>query len=1012
MKNIILNKHFAVILFLFFAQLSRGQTSVIIGTVTESNGEAVIGASILIKGTTVGTVSDVNGHFSLSVDKSGPVVLQVRYIGLETVEVTAQTGQPTLIVMEAQSTDIEEIVVTGYGNFKKSSYTGAASVVDMNKLQDLPAVSVAQMLESQVPGVTIRANTGQPGSFSSIRIRGTGSFNASNEPLFVLDGIPIMSGNMTSDTNNPGGLDLFATLNPSDIESLTILKDATSTSLYGARGSNGVILITTKKGKEGKTNYSFKGNWGVSDMAMQYRPIMGGEERRELIREGYINQRLLKGDSQAEAELYADNNINTHAGIPEGGYSDWIGALFKKGYMQDYEFSATGGRENNNFAASLGYTTQSGLSLRTDFERYTGRLSYNNTYKKFTLGMSSFFTLTENNMTPESTYYASAVYSSRYELTPSIPIYKPDGSYNTGYYSNNGGYNPLFENDNTESFTRIGRILSSANAGYEIIPGLKLSTIFNLDYTNTKEFRYWGPESFDGRSTQGDGQMWRPERLHYNSNTLLNYVKTFNNVHHLNTTAAFEVQSYQIETFYGRAQNYGQNVNHSLSNAMTPVTITNTKDSDRQMSYVGRFNYDYSNKYYLSAGYRHDGSSRLSHQERWGDFWSASASWRVTGEPFMKPVTWLTDLKLKASYGVNGTLPSTYYGYMGTYNTNIRYGSNTAITEYRIQNDNLTWEKGYMSNVGLDAVLLGRLSFSLDFYQRDTKDLLMERPVYAATGFVSVMDNVGQIRNRGFEFEATSVNLESKDFRWSTSLNISSNKSKIIKTTAEHSEFIEGRLIRKEGEAFNTIYVLEYAGVDPQTGEAQYYSNRPLEDGTLSRDIVKDPGRAFRICVADPAPDLAGSLNNSFAYKFLDLSFNLSFTLGGHSVDNALWALQDDGYWDKYNKSIELRKRWQKPGDVTDVPRYVNGNETGGWYTSTRAVHSTNHLRLKNLVFGLNAPKAWINHLGMTKARLYFSGSNLLTWAAYDQYDPELGPQVGWNVPPTKTFSLGVEIHF
>jgi TonB-linked SusC/RagA family outer membrane protein len=1006
------SKFIVIVVLLLSATLSWAQTPVIRGTVTDSEGEVVIGASIAVKGTSNGTVSDPDGRFSLTVEKNERVTLQISYIGFRTVEIAAQPGQSVDVVMESISALLEEVVVTGYGNFKKSSYTGAASVVDMNKLQDIPTVSIAQMLEAQIPGVTITASTGQPGAFQRIRIRGTGSFNASNEPLFVLDGVPIMSGDMSEDVNNPGGLDLFATLNPADVESITVLKDATSTSLYGARGSNGVILITTKKGKEGKTNYSFKANWGMSDFAMQYRPVMGGEERRELIREGYINERLIKGDSREQAEKYAADKIDTYSRIPEGGYADWTDALFKKGNLQNYEFSATGGKESGNFAASLGYTGESGLSLSTDFERYTGRLSYNSTYKKFMLGLSSFFTLTENNMTPESSYYASAIYSSRYELTPSIPIYKPDGSYNTGFYSNNGGYNPLFENENSESFTRVGRLLSSANIGYEIISGLKLATVFNLDYANNKEFRYWGPESFDGRSTQGAGQMWRPERLRYNSNSTLNLIKTFNEQHHLNATAAFELQSYQIEMLYSRAQTYGQKTNHTLSNAMTPVSISNYKDNDRQMSYVARFNYDYANKYYVSAGYRRDGSSRLSPKERWGDFWSVSGSWRVTGESFMKSLDWLSDLKVKASYGVNGTLPTDYYGYMGTYSTSIRYGTQTAIVENRIANEDLTWEKGYMANVGLDAVFLGRFSFTADLYQRDTKDLLMDKPIYAATGFVSVLDNVGHIRNRGFEVEASSVNINNRDFRWNTSLQLGSNKSKVVKTTEDHSEFINGRLIHREGEAYNTIYVLEYAGVDPETGEAQYYDNRLQEDGTLSRNITKNPGQAFRICVKDPAPDLAGSLNNTFFYKFIDLSFSTSFSLGGWSVDNALWALQDDGYWDKYNKSTELRRRWKAPGDITDVPRYVNGNETGGWYTSTRAVHSRDHLRLKTLSLGLSAPKRWMNPLGLTKARVYFSGNNLLTWAAYSQYDPELGPQVNWNVPPTKTFSLGIELNF
>ncbi len=981
------------------------------GIITDAHGEPIVGASVLVKGTSSGTVSDLNGRFSLAF--SNPATLVISFLGMKTVEVEAAPNREVKVTMQEISTLMDEVVVTGYGNFKKSSYTGAASIVQMDKLQDIPAVSAAQMLESQVPGVTISGLSGQPGAFQQIRIRGTGSFNASNEPLFVLDGVPVMSGNLSNDQNNPGGLDLFSTLNPADIESITILKDATSTSLYGARGANGVILITTKKGKEGKTQYSLKASWGVTDLAMQYRPIMGGEERRELIYEGYVNQWLNEGYTQTEAEAYADSKIDNFARKPDGGYTDWIGALFKKGTMQSYEFTANGGQENSNFSMSLGYTKSSGISLSTDFERYSGRLSYNNKYKKLTLGMSAFFTLTENNMTPEQYYYASAIYSSRYELTPSIPIYNSDGTYNTGFYTNNGGYNPLFENKNTESFTRIGRLLGSVTAGYQIIDELKLGTTFNVDYGNTKEFRYWGPESFDGRSTQGAGQMWRPEYLRYNSNTSLNYIQSFGQKHNIDATAAFEVMSYNHEMLYGRAQVFGQKANHKLSNATTPVELSNYEDNDRLLSYVGRVNYDYDNKYYLSATYRYDGSSRLSPDERWAGFWSVSSSWRISSEPFMKSLqNWLTDLKLKGSYGVNGTLPTQYYGYMGTYITARQYGTQSAIYEYRRSNNNLTWEKGYMGNVGIEAILFGRVSLTADFYQRDTKDLLMDKPLYAASGFLSMVDNIGHIRNRGMELEITSQNIRQKDLRWSTTLNLSTNKSKIIQTTEDASEIINGRLIQREGEAMNTIYVLEYAGVNPENGLAQYYTNKPQADGTLSRDITTNPNNAFRICAADPAPTLRGAFGNSLSYKFIDLSFSLSFTFGGKSIDNGLYALQDDGRWDRYNKSTELRRRWKKPGDITDVPRYVNGYTYGGWYTSTRAIHTTDHIRLKNLSIGLNAPKQWTHAIGATKARFYFAGNNLLTWAAYDQYDPELGPQVNFSVPPTKTFSFGVELSF
>lgn len=982
------------------------------GTVIDNHGEAVIGASIVIKGTSNGVVSDLNGHFSLQVSANPPYILQISYIGLKPMEVTARPDQPLRVVMQEETKMMEEVVVTGYGNFKKSSYTGAATIISLDDLQDLPVVSVAQMLESKVPGVSFRGSSGQAGSFQNIRIRGTGSLNASNDPLFVLDGVPILSGNMSSDTNSAGGLDLFATLNPSDIESITILKDATSTSLYGARGSNGVILITTKKGQEGKTTYNFKANYGVSDFAMQYRPVMKGDERRELIYEGYVNQRLLAGDSQEKAEAYASANIDKVASIPTNGYADWEDVLFKKGHQQNYEFSANGGSTNTRFAASLSYARQTGISLSSLFERYTGRLSFTNTYKDFTLGVNALFTMAENSATPESSYYAGAVYTSRYTLTPSIPIYKEDGSYNIGF-SNNGGYNPLHEDANSEFFTRIGRLIGSVNLDYKITDYLNVGTIFNIEYTNSNEFRYWGPESYDGRTVKGDGQKWRPERLNLNSNSKLNFSKTFNEKHHVDATAAFELKKYTRETLWVRAQNYGQNVNKSLSNAAKLVNIENEIDKDNMMSYVLFANYDYDNKYYLTGTYRHDGTSRLSPKSRWGDFWSVSGSWRISSESFMKPLEhWLSDLKIKASYGVTGTVPDDFYGYMGLYASDAQYGSFNASYESRIQNDRLKWEKGYNANIGFDAIFLGRISLSLDLYERNTKDLLMEKPLYAATGLLTMWDNVGHLRNRGYEIEMSSQNIQKKDFKWSSTLNLSGNKSKVIKTTDDHAEFVDVRMITREGEAYPTIYVIEYAGVDPQTGVAQYYSNQPDANGNLSREVITDPTKAAKICAADPAPNIAGSFGNTFSYKFVDLSFNLSFMLGGYTVDNAHWALQDDGYEDRFNKSTELRRRWKQPGDITDVPRYVNGNSTAGWYTSTRAIHSTNHLRLKSLVLGLNAPKKWLNTLGLSRARVYFSGTNLLTWAAYDQYDPEMGTQIGWAVPPLRNYSFGIEVSF
>lgn len=430
------------------------------------------------------------------------------------------------------------------------------------------------------------------------------------------------------------------------------------------------------------------------------------------------------------------------------------------------------------------------------------------------------------------------------------------------------------------------------------------------------------------------------------------------------------------------------------------------------MSYVASVNYSYGDKYYASFSFRRDGSSRLSPDTRWGNFWSLSASWRLSQEKFMQPLkSVLSDLKLRASYGVNGNLPSSYYGYQSTYTTGAFYSGKPSPWESTLGNEELTWEKNYALNLGLDIGLFSRVNVSLDWYTRTTKDLLMSKQLNSISGFSSLLTNVGQMRNTGVELEVRSNNIKTKDFSWTTAFNLSHNKNKILKL-ADLPWFVDGRYVRKEGYPFNTIYLREYAGVDPETGSALYYDNQQDENGNYTKNKVTDPGQASPIPLKDITPTISGGFMNTFNYKFIDLSFNLSYSFGGYSYDNASYILQDDGYSVISNKSTEQRRRWQKPGDITDVPRFVYGNKKGGNYNSSRAIHSTDHIRLKSLILGLNAPKAWLQKLGIGNARIYFSGTNLLTWAAYDQYDPEMSGVVGFYTPPLKTYAFGLELKF
>lgn len=982
------------------------------GVVKDVMGEPLIGANVVEKGrSTNGVITDFNGKFTLEVDESASLV--VSYIGYLAQDIPTKGKGDFHIILKEDTNTLDEVVVTGYGDFKKATYTGSASVLTTEKLEALPVVSVGQMIESNIPGISVVAGTSsQPGAKTTLRVRGVASMNASTEPLYVLDGVPIPSYDLSNFTSmsEAGGMEFIETLNPADIESITVLKDAASASLYGAKGANGVVLITTKKGKEGKLRVNMAAKYGITDFAYTYRPLMGGEERRKLIHEGLVNFQLDKGVSEQEAQQYADANIDQYAKRLPQGYSDWESALFKTGYQQDYNLSASAGNQNSSFIGSLGYTKQTGVSLNSEMERFTGRVDASNKYKKVEFGMNASFSWTKNVHLPEGKFYGSAIYASKVNLTPSTPIYNEDGTYASGYRENNG-YNPILEAEVNDYYARTVRAMGTAKIAYNVWDNLKVSSVFTVDYSLTKDFFFQSPDGRDGATYQGRGRMQMTDRIRYTSQNNLTYSKTFGK-HSVSAVTAFEVMKYDYEDLYAAKKTYGQDINTSLGNAADPIDADQKLQEDALMSYVASVNYSYDDKYYASFSFRRDGSSRLSPDTRWGNFWSLSASWRLSQERFMQPLkSVLSDLKLRASYGVNGNLPSSYYGYQSTYTTGAFYSGKPSPWESTLGNEELTWEKNYALNLGLDIGLFSRVNVSLDWYTRTTKDLLMSKQLNSISGFSSLLTNVGQMRNTGVELEVRSNNIKTKDFSWTTAFNLSHNKNKILKL-ADLPWFVDGRYVRKEGYPFNTIYLREYAGVDPETGSALYYDNQQDENGNYTKNKVTDPGQASPIPLKDITPTISGGFMNTFNYKFIDLSFNLSYSFGGYSYDNASYILQDDGYSVISNKSTEQRRRWQKPGDITDVPRFVYGNKKGGNYNSSRAIHSTDHIRLKSLILGLNAPKAWLQKLGIGNARIYFSGTNLLTWAAYDQYDPEMSGVVGFYTPPLKTYAFGLELKF
>ena len=687
------------------------------GVVKDVMGEPLIGANVVEKGrSTNGVITDFNGKFTLEVDESASLV--VSYIGYLAQDIPTKGKGDFHIILKEDTNTLDEVVVTGYGDFKKATYTGSASVLTTEKLEALPVVSVGQMIESNIPGISVVAGTSsQPGAKTTLRVRGVASMNASTEPLYVLDGVPIPSYDLSNFTSmsEAGGMGFIETLNPADIESITVLKDAASASLYGAKGANGVVLITTKKGKEGKLRVNMAAKYGITDFAYTYRPLMGGEERRKLIHEGLVNFQLDKGVSEQEAQQYADANIDQYAKRLPQGYSDWESALFKTGYQQDYNLSASAGNQNSSFIGSLGYTKQTGVSLNSEMERFTGRVDASNKYKKVEFGMNASFSWTKNVHLPEGKFYGSAIYASKVNLTPSTPIYNEDGTYASGYRENNG-YNPILEAEVNDYYARTVRAMGTAKIAYNVWDNLKVSSVFTVDYSLTKDFFFQSPDGRDGATYQGRGRMQMTDRIRYTSQNNLTYSKTFGK-HSVSAVTAFEVMKYDYEDLYAAKKTYGQDINTSLGNAADPIDADQKLQEDALMSYVASVNYSYDDKYYASFSFRRDGSSRLSPDTRWGNFWSLSASWRLSQERFMQPLkSVLSDLKLRASYGVNGNLPSSYYGYQSTYTTGAFYSGKPSPWESTLGNEELTWEKNYALNLGLDIGLFSRVNVSLDWY--------------------------------------------------------------------------------------------------------------------------------------------------------------------------------------------------------------------------------------------------------------------------------------------------------
>ena len=846
-----------------------------------------------------------------------------------------------------------------------------------------------------------------------------GSINAGNDPLYVIDGTPVNTGN-TSSFNDPvtggyndAGTSLLATLNSNDIESITVIKDAAAASLYGSRAANGVIVITTKSGKAGKTNVDFRSDWGFSNMAIDYRPQLNGSDRRDLLYMGLKNYGIYKGGyDDAKATTFADNMIDRFAAIPENGYTDWKDLLFRTGNHQNYQVSVSGGSDKTQFYSSVSYMNQEGILYNQGLERFTGNSSVSHTFGKFNIRVNSQFSKMNQSTTNEGTSYDGAIANYAFFQSPSQTPYDKDGNLQPcGMF----GVNPLIEKDHSSDKNVINRALNSMQLTYNVWDNLKLSEKVSYDYVNSTETVIWDRESNNG-APGGVAQRIINDFNTLNTQTQATYNKSFGE-HNIDALLGFETEDYHYTQTYIHGSDYPGD-KYEFENANSTSAQTD-KQGYRLTSFLGRVNYNYANKYYLGASYRRDGSSRLARENRWGDFWSVSGSWRFSSENFMESIKdVLTDGKLRISYGVNGTQPANYYSYKSFYKWGFFYDGTNGSAISGIANENLKWEKNKALNIGIDLNFWNRLSLTFDYYTRKTSDLIFDLPVSAVPGYFSSQyaltspQNVGELKNTGYELTITSNNFNTKDFSWTTTLNLAHNSNKVSKLYGGQNQIISSILIHKVGEPYYSYYTYEYAGVDPETGKELFYKN----DGTEhARETTTEYAKCGKTIVGKHDPSIEGGLTNTLRYKFIDFGMTLTFSLGGDAMDYATWQHSNGGsylYAGAVPAYYKMEDMWQKPGDHAKLPKFQYGSTST---MSSRWLMSTDYLRVKNLSIGFSAPKSFISLLGLSKARAYFAASNLLTWKSKDlTVDPEV-PVNGvctFETPALRTFTFGIELGF
>jgi TonB-dependent starch-binding outer membrane protein SusC len=1021
LKFSIMKRKFTCLFLLLFlcGAMAFAQVKVVTGKVTDGrDGTALPGVSVVVEEVSgVGVQTDGSGNYRLSVPENAKTLV-FKYIGYKQKSVSI-TSEVINVKLEEDTKQLSEVVVVGYGTQIKQNLTGSIATVGAKDIANQPVQSFESAIQGRAAGVVVSSGSGKVGQGISIRVRGSSSVTAGNQPLYVVDGIPVTSVSVGDavnyDPSNP-----LADINPNDIESIDILKDASASAIYGSRASNGVILITTKKGKEEKTTLTFSYFTGVNEPAVR-RKFLNAQEYVTLFRESAINGGKYDFANDLSGYATEQDAVDDYVGAMEGSFdafsagTDWRNAAVNTNWEDQsfrstasnsqYDISAEGGNEKTRFFVSGSYSNQEGIYIQNAFQRASGRLNLDHSATdKLTLGINLNLTRSRNDRVADDNAFSTP--GQLVALPPIQPVIDPA----TNRLSTTGPYyNGLIEARDAFFKTIVYRNISNAYAAYKILPSLNLRSEFGVDILNQNEDGYQGRETQGNPS--GNGNYRTASFLNYTTNTFLNFNKNFGEKHNLEAVGGFSFQRENLKTAQVVGEGFPSDDFKNLASASditfgaSQVTINSAL-----LSYFARANYRFSDKYLFSLSGRYDGSTKFGANNRYGFFPAASAGWIITKESFMDNMKWLSLLKLRAGYGYTGN------GAIPDFQALALFGSSSypglpGYVPVQVANPDLKWEKTASLDAGLEfGFFNNRLSGDFSYYNKQTKDLLLNVNVPATTGFTTVLKNVGKLENKGVELSLNSQNFIG-DFRWSTSFNIAANKNK-IKDLGGQVILGAGRAPQRaiEGQPIGVFFTFKYAGVDPQNGDALYYK----EDGTTTNEY----GQAFRQVVGDSNPKFSGGITNNFGYKNFDLSVFFQFVSGNDIYNGAgIYQSANGDFWD--NQTTDQMNRWQKPGDQTSIPQ-ARLFQSNGTRTSSRWLSDGSYLRLKTSSLGYTIQGSKVNNLFST-ARVYVSGTNLLTFTKYDNGDPEVNTTTISNIdngvdfytaPQARTITFGVNLKF